>query len=119
MSVDLANGNKHKGYVWFVNAENILVHFHSDFRPSPCDLHFHLNRTTFKLMHRALDDSVGIFESIQSEKKFKGALPSLKQKMSVECNEEQREAISEVANAEGGHPIIIFGLVLFLSLPFS
>ena len=89
--------------------------FDESFVAAPCDLHFHLNRTTFKLMHRALENCTRLFQQNAAPQTI--ATTPFSPLLPIKCNSEQNAAVSEIVGADGGRPIIIFGFVSFLISP--
>ena len=100
-----------------------MVNFHHRFSSRTCDLHFHLNRTQFKLMYRALDCSKEVFDRIvlkeDSSESSSFSFSSSSSFLPIKCNKEQKEAVLEIAHSCGGRPIIIFGFTFCFTFFFA
>lgn len=67
MNQDRDNAPMFKGYVHFVNVDNIVADFHRHIHSianHKCHVRFTFCRTPLKLMHRALDDSVPLLKKL-------------------------------------------------------
>jgi hypothetical protein len=55
------DGRQHRGKIWFVNLDHVLLSLHRSVRKQNlrcARVHFVFSRTPFRLMHRALEDAL-------------------------------------------------------------
>lgn len=76
---------KFKGYVHAVRMEYLEVSFHKDFANCPpFQIHFSFNRTPFRSMHRAIDDSDALSIKLDSCAVIQRPEPALSQRLNLE-----------------------------------
>lgn len=125
-----SNGTVFKGYVHYVNLEDVRVSFHVDineYLKSGLDIRFGMNRTPQKLMHRALGNIVFNRRLLTDHGTiYDNSVLALQLDANVhgQLNEDQKNCVRHCLG-NSTRPIIIFGppgtgkvSIIFLFVPF-